>query len=153
MASNAFKGGEKLQAHIRGMAQKLSAGKTLRVGFLETAKYPNGTNVAQVAFWNEYGTQDIPPRPFFRTLIAEKSSSWGRNLGVALTETNNDTTKALLKVGAHINDQLTNSIRNFSSPGNAPSTIAKKGFDKPLLDTGFMESEKGHSFDIQEGES
>lgn len=145
--------GAKLSAHIAGIAEKLAKGKTLRVGFLETAKYPDGTNVAQVAFWNEYGTKNAPPRPFFRTLIAEKSSGWGRNLGHALTATGYDTTQSLLTVGGHINDQLTNSIRNFSTPGNAPSTIAKKGFDKPLLNTGFMEGEKGHGYDVQGGES
>ena len=145
-----FKGGDKLRAVLLGSAKKLETGKVLRVGFLETAKYPDGTGAAQVAYWNEYGTKNSPPRPFFRTLIAEKSGSWGRNLGVALVNTDNDVDASLKLVGSHINDQLTNSIREFSTPGNAASTIAKKGFDKPLLDTGFMEN-KGHDYDIQDG--
>ena len=33
-----------------------------------------------MAFWNEYGTEKIPPRPFFRHTISENKSKWLRNL-------------------------------------------------------------------------
>ena len=44
------------------------------VGFFSTATYPDGTPVAAVAAWNEFGTQrggrpHIPERPFFRRAI------------------------------------------------------------------------------------
>lgn len=133
-----------------GVAKKLSDGKTLRVGFLETEKYPDGTPVAQVAFWNEYGTVKAPPRPFFRQMIEAKSPKWGAALGKNLSATGYDTTKALSLVGTGIKDQLTQSIVGFQAPGNAVSTIAQKGFDKPLVDTGQMQRAPG--FDIQ-GES
>lgn len=145
-----FKGGDKLEAVLRGTAQKLAAGKLLRVGFLETEKYPDGTNVAQVAFWNEYGTVKSPPRPFFRNMIADKSGKWGAALGANLAATGYDTTKALSLVGTGIKDQLTKSIVDFASPGNAPYTIAQKGFDKPLVDTGQMQ--RAPAFDIKDGE-
>ncbi len=34
----------------------------------ENSKYPDGTPVPLVAFWNEYGTRTAPPRPFFPLL-------------------------------------------------------------------------------------
>lgn len=145
-----FKGGDKLEALLRGTAQKLVDGKLLRVGFLETEKYPDGTNVAQVAFWNEYGTKTSPPRPFFRQTIAAKSDKWGAALGANLAANGYDTTKALKLVGTGIKDQITKSIVDFASPGNAPYTIAQKGFDKPLVDTGQMQRAVG--FDIKDGE-
>lgn len=147
----AMTGGAKLSAHLAGLAEKLAAGKTLRVGFLETAKYPDGTNVAQVAFWNEYGTKNAPPRPFFRKTIEAKSSKWGSALGMNLTATGYDTDKAMARVGTGIKDQITQSIVEFQSPGNAPSTVEAKGFNKPLVDTGVMQ--RSVDFDLQGGES
>jgi len=142
-----FTGGAKLQAILKDTAKKLGEGKTLRVGFLGSENYPDGTTVAQVAFWNEYGTITSPPRPFFRNMIEAKSPKWGEALGKALVATDNDTTKALSLVGTGIKDQLTKSIVDFASPGNAPYTIARKGFDKPLIDTGQMQRATG--FDIE----
>lgn len=144
-----FKGGDKLQAVLKGVAAKVSKGEMLRVGFLETAKYPDGTNVAQVAFWNEYGTKTSPPRPFFRQTIETKSGKWGGALGKALLATNYDARKSLALVGTGIKDQITKSIVDFASPGNAPATIDAKGFDKPLIDTGVMQ--RSVDFDVQEG--
>lgn len=142
-----FSGGAKLEAILRNTAKKLGDGKTLRVGFLETEKYPDGTPVAQVAFWNEYGTVKSPPRPFFRQMIESKSQKWGAALGRNLAATGYDTTKAMSLVGTGIKDQLTQAIVQFASPGNAASTIAAKGFDKPLIDTGQMQRAPG--FDIE----
>ena len=70
----AVRGGHRLRAAIR---KGLSAQGVTRVtvGFYRTAKYPDGTPVAAVAAWNEFGTKGggwggpIPERPFFRTAI------------------------------------------------------------------------------------
>jgi hypothetical protein len=67
------KGGEKLEAALATLATKLAVPATLRVGFLENAKYPDGTPVAAVAAWQNYGTGSIPPRPFFSNMVAQKS--------------------------------------------------------------------------------
>src|SRR5690348_14910432 len=90
-----FVGGNRLKAHLAGLAEKLGDGKVLRVGFLEGETYPDGTNVAQVAFWNEYGTVKSPPRPFFRQMIAAKSPGWGAALAKNLTATDYNTELAL----------------------------------------------------------
>lgn len=54
-------GGDKLMEHLQSIAKGLSSGDDLKVGFLEGAKYPDGTPVALVAATNEFGgTVKIP---------------------------------------------------------------------------------------------
>ncbi|AUG84951.1 hypothetical protein MAELSTROM_31 [Pseudoalteromonas phage Maelstrom] len=55
--------------------------ETLQVGWFSSANYDAETPVAQVAFWQEYGTKSAPPRPFFRPAVADNQTKWG-----ALTE-------------------------------------------------------------------
>lgn len=41
-------------------------------------------------------------------------------------------------MGDGIRGQLQTSIRDWTTPPNSPDTIAKKGFNKPLIDTSHM---------------
>lgn len=111
--------------------------KVLRVGFFESATYANADGeslpVAQVAAWNEFGTESIPPRPFFRTTIRENKKNWVNSAAKLSKEHGTD--KALALVGEHIKGQLTESITSWTEPPNAPATVKKKGFDAPLRDT------------------
>jgi hypothetical protein len=83
-------------------------------------------------------TITIPPRPFFRRMIAEKSGEWPAAIGALLVANDWDGYKALDITGSSIAGQLRQSIRDFISPPLSPATIAKKGFDKPLIDSGVM---------------
>jgi hypothetical protein len=80
----------------------------------------------------------IPARPFFRTMIADKQSTWGDALGKALAARDYDGAQALGLLGILIQGQLQNSIRDIRAPSNAASTVAAKGFDNPLIHTGHM---------------
>ena len=142
-------GGEKLQKVLAEIGKKLGDGKILRAGFLETAKYPDGTPVAQVALWNDAGTETSPPRAFFRQTIAEHGKSWGNALGDNLKASGMDGDKALALTGEGIKDNIVSSIVTFSDPQNAPRTIAKKGFNKPLVDSGVMQ--RSVDYDIKDG--
>ena len=135
-------GDDKLMAHLNEMVQKLDAG-TLSVGFMSGATYPDGTPVAQVAFYNEFGTKNIPMRPFFRTMIANESPTWGNKLAKLLAK-DFEGEKALNALGMDISGALEESIIGWTTPSNAPSTIAKKGFDKALIDTGHMKNSITH---------
>ena len=132
-------GGKNLQAKLAGISSKMTKGKHVRVGFLESATYPDGTNVAQVAFWNEYGTITAPPRPFFRTMIASESPSWPGLMARAAKNYNYDADLVLAFMGTKISEDLQQSIVGWTDPANAPSTVKKKGFDKPLIETGHMQ--------------
>jgi hypothetical protein len=151
-------GGKKLALAIKSIADKVEKGGVLRVGFLEGATYPAGDNsaflkavgskakptptpsisVAQVAFWNEFGTVRAPARPFFRTTIAKESGTWGENLGKAVAYYKYDGELALRALGQAMRDDVEASIQRWATPGNAPLTIKIKGFDKPLMHTAVM---------------
>lgn len=136
-------GGDKLQDVLEGIARRLGKGGVVNVGFLEGATYPAkpdkpAINVASVAFFNEYGTSRSPPRPFFRQMIAAKSPRWGAALGAAAKVADYDSAKTLGIVGEVVSGQLKQSINEFTTPALAPSTVARKGFDKPLIDTSLM---------------
>ena len=89
-----LKGGDKLEAALRAIAQKVSKPGTLRAGFLENATYPDGTPVALVAAANEFGTKRIPARPFFRNMIAAKSDEWAPAIGHLLPQNDYDVPKS-----------------------------------------------------------
>ena len=108
----------------------------LRVGFIDSATYPDGQNVASVAFWNEYGTARIPPRPFMRTTIAQNRENWVEMVRKLVPVHGADL--SLLKLGEEMQGKLVFSILNWVEPPNAPYTIKKKGFNKPLVEQGIM---------------
>jgi cobalamin biosynthesis Co2+ chelatase CbiK len=83
-------------------------------------------------------TVTIPARPFFRSMIAQKSGKWASGIARQLKATNYDVDKTLTLTGESIKGQLQQSIRDFSNPPNAKSTVRKKGFNDPLIDTGHM---------------
>ena len=133
-------GGEKLEARLRELAQKVSNPGTLRVGFLEGSTYPDGTPVAMVAAIQDYGapSRNIPPRPFFRNMVAEKKGEWPKAIEDLLIANDYDAKKALEITGEAIAGQLKDSILNGSYVPLKPATVKRKGFDKVLVDTGHM---------------
>ena len=129
---------------------------TVRVGWFSNVRYSDGVSVAQVARWNEFGTWNIPARPFM-TKVAHKAkggfvSQLKSNYAIALRN-NEDTMKVLDFAGAEMRNNIQEQIDMTLSPRNSPVTIyggwittktgkhikiEGKGFDKPLYDTGFM---------------
>lgn len=146
-----FSGGEALEKKLAELAEKLGESKTLRVGFLEGATYPDGKSVAMIAAGNEFGdpAMNRPPRPFFRNMIADKSPQWGDDIGKIAVATNYDTSTLLPLMGERIKDQLQGSIREFYDPPLSPYTIKKKGNDKPLIETNHMLNSV--DYDIKDG--
>lgn len=119
------------------LEKRLNAKLQLEVGFFSTAKYSTGEYVAQVAYWNEYGTTLSPPRPFFRNAIKDKSKEWLELFRDTQFQTK-DIYKSLSVVGTVAKDDIATSITDLSSPPNAPYTIKQKGSSNPLIDTGVM---------------
>ncbi len=84
MPGISISGGDKWKKALEKYAKE----PELRVGILDGATYQGeygtkaGQSVAEVAYWQEYGTHNkeggeiIPPRPFFRNSIEEKKSAW-----------------------------------------------------------------------------
>ena len=130
-----------IEAKLARMARGLKRGAVVRVGFLEGATYPDGTSVPMVAAIQEFGapSANIPPRPFFRGMIKDKSSEWPAGLAQALADNDYDAERALDVTGQAIAGQLRQAIIDYDAgPPLKPATIARKGHDRPLIDTGHM---------------
>ncbi len=137
-------GGKQLGPYLRRMEEQLAKAKTVDVGFLAGATYPDGTSVPLVAALNEFGNGKAPPRPFFRNMIAEKQGEWGPASADLLKANNYDAARTLDQVGAAIAGQLRQSIVDFDGAPLAPSTVKAKGFATPLIDTGLMSNSVDH---------
>lgn len=133
-------GGDKLQAALAKIVGRMKSADVVKVGFLSGATYPSGESVALVASVQEFGSssQGIPPRPFFRTMIAKDAPGWGGEMAKVLKATDYDAAQTLGLMGERLKGQLQASIKATTSPALAPSTIAAKGFAQPLVDTGHM---------------
>lgn len=137
----AVKGGDKFERYMEEMRRNLNRpGAQVRVGFLSRAKYPDGKPVAMIAAIQNWGAPraGIPPRPFFSNMIASKGPEWPAGIATQLRLTNYDRRETLLRVGEGVAGQLRKSLIDTNSPPLAESTIARKGFTKPLVETGHM---------------
>lgn len=169
-----LKGGEALERHLKTITAKLGKGAAVKVGFFEGEKYSGepyhftkarlkqmspearafaqflqgkrrfAGPVAQVAFWNEFGTARTPPRPFMRQTVATKSPRWGNLLGAALRNSHYDVREALNQTGAVMAGQMRTTAENWNDPPNSKLTRELKGFNSPLRDTGLMAKSIDH---------
>jgi hypothetical protein len=145
-----IRGGDRSAKVLKALAAKLKGKRSLRAGFLEGAKYPNGTPVALVAAVQNFGapSRGIPARPFFSNMVAAKKASWPDALAKLVTEHGYDAETALELMGEGIEGQLKEAIVQTNDPPLAPATIERKGFAKPLVDTSHMLHSTGH--DVQD---
>ncbi len=98
-----------------------------------------GATVAEVAIWNEFGTEKIPERPFMRQ-TAEKHNNWSEETADAWNSVINRLNPGLAAqlIGQKARGDIQEEIANGEFTPNAPRTIAKKGSARPLIDTGRM---------------
>lgn len=149
-----IQGGEKLARLLKKMTRGIQTATGVNVGILADARYPAAyknrvqyrispmrttTSVAQVAFWNEFGTKGMPARPFMRTTIEQKSPKWGDSLAYVLKASGYDAHRAFTSMGQGIQGQIKQTIANWTDPSNAPLTVKIKGFNKPLTDEGILQ--------------
>lgn len=139
MAGKVLQGGDGVMKALEDIARKMGGG-AVSVGFMDGATYPDGTPVAAVAFWNEYGApgRGQPARPYFRNMIAKESDTWPKKMAALAKAMNYDGAKVLAVMGEDIAGALKQSINDLQSPKLADSTIDQKGFAKPLIDTSHM---------------
>ena len=135
-----FDGGRKLKAKLKEIERKTGSAKSVSVGFMSDAKYPDGTPVAMVAAIHNYGApaKGIPARPFFSNMVASKSPEWGDILGQLLDRTGFSARQSLGLMGEGIAADLRESIIHGGWAKNSEATKAAKGFDAALIDTGHM---------------
>lgn len=102
----------------------------------DAGNYADGTSVAEVAFWNEYGTVKIPERSFLRAAVDEKKDELDTFQNEVLEDVVNQkygVIQGLRRFAFRVTTEIKNKITTLKEPPNAASTIKKKGFDNPLI--------------------
>lgn len=113
----------------------------VQVGFPEgSGAYEDGTTLAQVAAYNEYGGSDQPARPFMKQSFENHEDKLQKFCDQANQTINKGGTarSALEKLGVNIRGLVQEEIVSGGFDANAESTIRKKGSAQPLIDTGYM---------------
>ena len=117
--------------------------REVAVGILQGSNDSEGASIAEYATYNEFGTEDVPSRPFmamsFDENVAAINSDFSRQ-SKRLVTGEVTAEQALTIIGQKHAGRVQNTItgRNIL-PALAPSTIAaKKGSTKTLVDTGAM---------------
>ncbi len=118
------------------------------VGFWGNAREDNGARVTDVAFWNEYGTDKAPARPFMRRSADTGSEViYTAALQVArqVIAGRSDARTLLHTAADRFRDYIKETIRaapTWAAPNALSTQIAKGGIDNPvnmpLIDTHVM---------------
>lgn len=117
------------------------ADKEVRIGFQHgEASEDDGTDICDIAAWNELGTEHIPSRPFLRKSVDENEGKINQFLQAeARSLASGKTAETLLnEIGNFQKSLVQEKITEGSFAPNAESTIRRKGSSKPLIDTGRM---------------
>lgn len=115
---------------------------TVAVGVIDGgAPHPAGPTVGEVAAWNHFGTEDIPARPFITRPIDLKRPELAKLVqrlvaGISTGKIGAEYAAELL--GQKLRDVCVSAINAREYEPNADATIARKGSDTPLVDTGTL---------------
>lgn len=120
-----------------------ASNKAVKVGILENATNADtGAGIAEYAYYNEFGTKNIPPRPFFRNAISDNADTWAGSIKNQLktmgVTDKNVVEKALKRTGQLMRSDIQQSISIGGFKPLKPATIKRKGKATPLVDTGDM---------------
>ena len=117
--------------------------------FEDAGAHPNSDlTIAQVGSIHEFGLPPrIPQRSFIRGYIEQNQSQLSRDIDAAVGRVidtasapvpRNSADKELKELGKDITDGIKARIDRRIPPPNAPATVAAKGSDIPLIDSGTM---------------
>ena len=136
----------------------------VKFGALPGVHKKTGEKFSDVLARNHYGTETIPPRPVLRIAAENILSSpemkkhmkaYFKNVieytrRGRLNDLKDVETKMLTALGQQVAAEAKRIIDRNSGElqHNAPATVAKKGFDKPLFETGEMK--KKISYEVTE---
>ena len=120
---------------------------TVKVGIMADAgSEKDGASLAEVATYNEFGTQHIPARPFVRQTTDNNRWAWG-SMSARLEDRvaqGMDPHQALEILGNKAEGDMKATIGRGHFAPNAPNTIKQKGSSQPLIDTGRMRNSVSH---------
>lgn len=141
MTTRSLSGGDKLKTALAEIAKKVNKAALVKVGFMEGARYPDGTPVAMVAAIQNFGAPaaGIPVRSFFSDMIAKKSPTWAPSIGKLLVANDFDAAKALDLMGQRIGEDLQEAIIETDAPALSKITLMlrkMRSMDQQLVVSG-----------------
>lgn len=120
----------------------------VQVGVVEPTNYgPENDNlsVAQVWQWQEEGlpAQNIPARPAIRVgfMTPIQKGSYEKlffESMVRIADGKSTFKEEYTKIGMKAKTDLKQAVADWDTPPNAPYTVAEKGFNNPLIDSGLL---------------
>ena len=119
-------------------------GKAIAAGFFQdkNTKDEHGVSLVEKAVMNNYGI-GCPARPFATTTKDNFEKKHGTNISKAIIRSiiTGDRTygdRVMNDEANKFGEEFREAIKEWSTPPNAPLTIANKGFNDPLVHTGEM---------------
>ena len=136
-------GGDKLAGALAKIGAKMGNATYVKVGFLEGSTEANGVSIPLIAAVQEFGApkKGIPPRPYFRTMIGQKSGEWPSKLMALMQANKYDADKSLDQLGFEVASDLQQSIIDMNDPPLSPVTVMLRGMrgKKQFRDLPFWE--------------
>lgn len=106
-------------------------GYTAKIGWFDTAKYPDGTPVAYVAAIQELGCEQrsIPPRPFMRPAQIKNAHRWfavAEDQAQKIIEGSQNGRGAMEVIAQMTEDDVSDAIIDVNSPALSKITLAAR---------------------------
>lgn len=128
----------------KGIKKRFKKGKTVDVGIIDAGKKTGvDATVAEIGFYNEFGTSKIPERSFIRSTLLDKKKEikgFTKKLFSKVLKGEITTEKGLGLIGIFVADEIKKKIVAIKTPENKPETIMRKGSSNPLIDTGQLKN-------------
>jgi hypothetical protein len=135
-------GKQQVEEALKALAERLEGATRVLVGVPEGAgMYEDGLTIATIAAVNNFGSADgrIPARPFLAPAIDKGAPQYQRLAELMIPKVlSSEMTMLMLleQMGQLAEGHIKQEITDIDSPPNAAATIARKGSDNPLIDTG-----------------
>lgn len=130
---------KKLFASLKKKPYSLQFGVLAKDG---TTTYPGSSiTIGEVAFWNEVGTEGSPARSWLASWVNENKKDILKDIEKAYVNVlfkDKSEEAELNKLGKKYVAAITQKIKDRIPPPNSDITVALKGSDIPLIDTGLL---------------
>lgn len=137
-------GGDRLGARLRQIREDFEKNNSVLVGVpAGTGSYEDGAPIAVIAAVQEFGSADgrIPERSFLRVPLRQNVEDFRavwRALIPKVVRGELTMHQVMSQIGAKAAGVSQEAIESGIGPANAPSTVARKGSSKPLIDSGAL---------------
>ncbi len=117
-----------IQLHLKELSSVVG-----KVGWFESAVYPDGRPVAEVAAGNEFGiaSRNIPPRPFMRPAISQNENKWkelAAQGALAVISGKETAESAMEKLTIAAQNDISKNIATLTAPALSPITLGVRKY-------------------------